>query len=152
MACNGTQRVAVNFHYDIVNPIRTKQRRVEMNDCCPTKTVTVIVQENEIVRPLDCQGILGRFNQGTFKDLIDESGDNKIANAMDVIKQAMIDDKPSEPGSYAHSWHCNVAMMCYDAIHAADIVDENCMDEIHAVSNDAASRFMKICFDVETKA
>ena len=62
----------------------------------------------------------------------------------------MKDDNPSEPGSYAHSWHCNIAMMCHDAFIDADIVDEHCTDDILKVSNEAASRFMKLCFDVET--
>ena len=75
-----------------------------------------------------------------------------VKEAMDVIRQAMIDDEPSVLGSYAHSWHCNIAMMCSDAIHAANIVDDGdeCWEEIHIASNDAASRFMNLCFDVET--
>jgi len=67
--------------------------------------------------------------------------------AFEMLKAAMQDDS-----GYAHGWHCNIAMMCYDAMHAADIVDENCVDEIHSTSNDAASRFMKLCFDVKTAA
>ena len=64
------------------------------------------------------------------------------AEAFEVIKQAMIDDDPSKPGSYAHSWHCNIAMMCYDAIideYKGDAIDHS---RIHRVSNEAASRFM----------
>jgi len=79
-----------------------------------------------------------------------EISESEVSKAFKVIQKAM-HDEGVEPGSYAHAWHCNVAMMCSDAIHQADIVDDNCMDEIHAVCNDAASRFMKICFDVETK-
>ena len=30
---------------------------------------------------------------------------DKIKGALEVIKQAMIDDGPGKPGSYAHSWH-----------------------------------------------
>jgi len=73
-----------------------------------------------------------------------------VEEAMNVIRKAMVDGGPSEIGSYAHGWHCNIAVACIDAIHAADITDENCLYEIHAASNDAASRFMKICFGVET--
>ena len=29
---------------------------------------------------------------------------DKVAEAFETIKQAMIDDSPSEQGSYAHSW------------------------------------------------
>ena len=72
----------------------------------------------------------------------------KIEKAFKVIQQAMVEDDPSKPGSYAHAWHCNIAMMCHDAILAHD--DQ--VDFAHKVGNDAASRFMKLCFDVETKA
>lgn len=83
---------------------------------------------------------------------------DKIKEAMETIKQAMVDDNPGEPGSYAHSWHCNIAMMCYDAIKSADINHMDSYDgemeheDAHKIGNDAASRFMKLCFDVETKA
>ena len=68
--------------------------------------------------------------------------------AFEVIKQAMVDDDPSKPGSYAHTWHCNIAMMCYDAIRGFGIDS----DHAHKIGNDAASRFMKLCFGVNTKA
>ena len=78
--------------------------------------------------------------------------------AFEVIKQAMINDDPSKPGSYAHSWHCNIAMMCYDAIlvHNVEALDEYSgimsSSDAHVIGNDAASRFMKLCFNVETSA
>jgi PBP1b-binding outer membrane lipoprotein LpoB len=75
----------------------------------------------------------------------------EVEKAFELIKQAMIDDNPSEQGSYAHSWHCNIAMMCADAIHA-DYTEALTSDDAHRIGNDAASRFMKLCFDVETKA
>ena len=78
-----------------------------------------------------------------------------VAEAHNIIKQAMIDDEPGVPGSFAHSWHCNIAMMCYDAMHEDDgnhRGDETKHQWRHRVVNDAASRFMKLCFDVETKA
>ncbi len=74
----------------------------------------------------------------------------ETAEALQVLKQAMEAD--TEPGSYAHSWHCNIAMMCYDAqMSAYEGVEDMIHDDIRAISNDAASRFMKLCFDVETK-
>ncbi len=73
----------------------------------------------------------------------------EVAQAFEVIKRAMKDDNPGERGSYAHSWHCNIAMMCYDSIAKSDGSDH---DWAHDRANDAASRFMKLCFDVETKA
>ena len=71
---------------------------------------------------------------------------NPTAKAFEVIKQAMIDDGPGMPGSYAHSWHSNIAMMCYDAI----LADNENAENAHAIGNDAASRFMKLCFGVDT--
>ena len=77
---------------------------------------------------------------------------NKIEEALNVIKQAMSDDIPSELGSYAHSWYCNIAMACYDAIRE-DFNNHgtiNSHGQAHLIANDAASRFMKLCFDVDT--
>ena len=79
----------------------------------------------------------------------------ELEKAMGVIRQAMIDDNIVEQGSYAHSWHCNIAMACYDAI-IADNESRQKMFRVshsaaHKIGNDAASRFMKICFDVDTK-
>lgn len=71
----------------------------------------------------------------------------KIKEAMDTIKQAMIDDNPEEPGSYAHSWHCNIAMTVYDVL-SENGVDN---DSAHEIGNDAATRFMRLCFGVETR-
>lgn len=70
---------------------------------------------------------------------------DKVKEAFDTIKQAMIDDNPSEQGSYAHSWHCNLAM-CFEVE-----LMQNDSDDAHVICNAAASRFMKLCFDVETK-
>lgn len=76
----------------------------------------------------------------------------KLKEAFDTIKQEMINDNPSEQGSYAHSWHCNIAMMCYDAMNDQDIAIGSTHEQRHEIANDAASRFMKLCFGVETKA
>ena len=72
----------------------------------------------------------------------------EVKEAFKVIKQAMIDDNPSEQGSYAHGWHCNIAMMCCDAIREA--AEEIPYEQAHLIGNEAASRFMKLCFGVET--
>ena len=71
--------------------------------------------------------------------------ENEVEKAMKVIKNAMESEGPSELGSYAHSWHCNIAMAVYD----------NCPKDIgsetaHAIGNDAATQFMKLCFGVNT--
>jgi len=77
---------------------------------------------------------------------------DKVKEAMEVIKQAMIDDNPSERGSYAHSWHCNIAMMCADAMQAtSERLPLDSFSDYSVAGNEAASRFMKLCFDVETK-
>ncbi len=87
-----------------------------------------------------------------------EYDQDEVKKAFDTIKAAMILDEPEEPGSYAHSWHCNIAMMCHDAIkdHDVDALDEynGKMSYVDAleVGNEAASRFMKLCFGVTTKA
>lgn len=75
-----------------------------------------------------------------------------VEQAMKVIKQAMVDDNPEKRGGYAHSWHCNIAMMCFDAIKSELGDQEDPVSTVQAskIGNDAASRFMKICFDVET--
>ena len=72
-----------------------------------------------------------------------------VAEAMEVIKKAMADDSPAEQGSYAHSWHCNIAMMCYDAI--IDELGDSVPFDALKIANNGASRFMKLCFGVETK-
>lgn len=81
---------------------------------------------------------------------------NDVENALKTIKDAMIEDGPSERGSLAHAWHCNIATACYDAIHSNSIsvaVRGGGMKhkDRHEVANDAASRFMKRLFNIETK-
>jgi len=75
---------------------------------------------------------------------------NEIKEAMDVIKKAMEDDKPEDKGSYAHSWHCNLAMAFYDAIPDSPAVWKIDDGEKHRICNEGATRFMKLCFDIET--
>ncbi len=76
---------------------------------------------------------------------------NEVRNAFNVIKSAMIADTPESPGSYAHAWHCNIAMSFYDAIEDHKVLEDIGID-IHKLCNEGASRFMKLLFDVETKA
>ncbi|PHS71950.1 MAG: hypothetical protein COB22_05905 [Cycloclasticus sp.] len=77
---------------------------------------------------------------------------DKVQEAFAVLKQAMIDDGAAEQGGYAHSWHCNIAMMCYDAIKDNKSDLPLTSFEAREIGNDAASRFMKLCFDVDTEA
>jgi hypothetical protein len=76
-------------------------------------------------------------------------GDLKnVPEAFEIIKQAMIKDEPEKPGSYAHSWHCNIAMMCHDVLVEHGISSNNARE----IGNETASRFMKLCFGVTTKS
>ena len=61
--------------------------------------------------------------------------------AMQHLAKVMKDDP-----EYAYGWHANIAMMCHDSILSNDYPIRNA----HEVGNEAASRFMKICFDAET--
>ena len=63
-----------------------------------------------------------------------------IKEAFDTLKQAMANDP-----SYAYSWHCNLAMSFSDEL------ETNKSSDARVICNDAASRFMKMLFDVETK-
>ena len=58
---------------------------------------------------------------------------DEIKRAFDVLKEAMQADS-----EYAWSWHCNIAMAS---------INEG-ME--HMAANQAAARFMKLCFDVDT--
>lgn len=148
-----------------------------MNDTCKTEQVTL--QENGIVRN-DKGEILGRLGRSVARDdivaavaqawctpenehkemdstlaeavIINIANimDNCTSGAMDALKHEM--QKDSEQGSYAHSWHCNIAMMCYDAIRAECPPTSMPHEDAHKIGNDAASRFMKLCFDVDTRA
>ena len=75
---------------------------------------------------------------------------DKVAEAFEILKQAIKED--TEEGSLAHSWHCNIAMMCYDAISSRTYDAPYGFDHelAHKIGNDAASRFMKMCFDAKT--
>lgn len=86
-----------------------------------------------------------------INDETNKPGSEYVAEAFAVIRKAMGEDP-----ELAFGWHCNIAMMCYDAIRAADITafdmdsGEMCHEDAHRIGNEAASLFMKICFDVET--
>ena len=64
----------------------------------------------------------------------------EIKDAVDTLKKAFKEDS-----NFAYAWHCNLAMCFYDSM------DEGKREDKHKISNNAASNFMKLCFDVETK-
>ena len=69
-----------------------------------------------------------------------------IEQAMNRLKQAMKD----EP-DYAYGWHANIATSCLDAIKdTKERLPLDSYSDYHVASNEAASRFMRICFDAET--
>jgi len=75
---------------------------------------------------------------------------SSVQDAINFMREEMIKDNSEAKGSYAHSWHCNIAMMCFDAI-GKELPDLD-FETSHKIGNDAATRFMKLCFDVDTKA
>ena len=68
----------------------------------------------------------------------------EIKPAMDTLRKLFL-----KYPFYAHGWYCSLAKTFSDTLKNADIVDIGCCDEIHKTCNDAASQFMKLCFDVE---
>jgi len=136
--------------------LTTREETTKMGaseDCAPiVGLISQFCEENNLPDPRD----------GWENNLVHPSGEcsgptasdkpiNKVEEAMNVLMDAMKED--CEPGSYAHGWHCNIAMMCYDALHDAKTqpLSETDHDWNHRTANDAASRFMKLCFGVETK-
>ena len=69
--------------------------------------------------------------------------------AMEHLKHAMVIDP-----EVAHSWHCNLAMAFYDAFPFGIIQQGNACEISNDfrinISNQGASRFMKLYFDVDT--
>ncbi len=113
-----------------------------MNDVCLIKPLNgVVVQQNGIIR--NSKGrIIGRTVDDVPFDSEHLNENDLIADAMESLTKVM---KDTSLGGYAHSWHCNIAMSVYDAS-----LSSICHDHAHQIGNDAASRFMKLCFGVET--
>ena len=59
--------------------------------------------------------------------------DNPVLDAVETLKKEMQSDE-----HYAWSWHCNLAMMAYDA------------GAFHKEANIQAAIFMDTCFGVDT--
>ena len=74
--------------------------------------------------------------------------EEKLKEATEIPFHALAKLLQNDP-DYAHTWHCNIAMMCYDSIRSFD--EETLHEDAHTIANDAASRFMKLCFNVVTK-
>ena len=111
------------------------------NDCCYDDSTT-IGTIHEVLRPtieeqFECvwEELALQRESDAQLDAETEAGDKafSIEVSLDRLKQAMSDDS-----DYARTWHDNVACMVMDA------------GVSHSVANDAATRFMKLAFDVET--
>lgn len=62
---------------------------------------------------------------------------NKIADAMSILKEALLTDD-----DYRLGWQANIAMAFYDEAMRCGIGISN--DELHAISNKAANNFIKL--------
>lgn len=84
----------------------------------------------------------------TYDDDQDDTllADATVGDAIDILKKAFKDDPRLE-----YKWHCNIAMACYDSI---DLKIINAVglahNDAHKIGNEAASRFMKLAFDIVT--
>jgi len=66
--------------------------------------------------------------------------------AFDALKQALTDDP-----SFAHSWHCNLAMSFYHAMPETQTQRvEQAHKDRHTIANEGATRFMQLCFEIKT--
>ena len=76
------------------------------------------------------------------------SEETSVMKAMAVMRLAFEADP-----DFARVWHDNIAMMCYDAILADKEMTAMGISHESALrtGNDAASRFMKLAFDAETR-
>ena len=118
-----------------------------MNNAIKAKNISsVTIQGNGIIR--NSKGyLIARLVDDVKFDSEHLNDDDNVAMALDIIRDAMIKDGGGELGSLAHSWHCNIAMACNDAI----LRHEDQLDFAHQAGNDAASRVMKLLFGIEAK-
>jgi len=65
----------------------------------------------------------------------------EVTEAMDTMRAAFKEDP-----NFAYTWHCNIAMACYDSMG-----DELPHDRSLDIANEAASKFMKLAFGVVTE-
>ena len=75
-----------------------------------------------------------------FHEKAEFNNDKKVSDAFNVLKNAIKEDD-----EYAYGWHANIAMSCHDA-NTSTQPHKQSLD----AANNAASKFMKLCFGVET--
>ena len=118
-----------------------------MNYMIKAKVINaVLIQENGIIR--NSEGyLIGRLVE-------DVNFDSEHINDADSTRDCMnhLKLKLSKEDDYAYGWHANISMMCYDAISSKTYDAPYGFDHglAHKIGNDAASRFMKLCFNVDT--
>jgi len=116
-----------------------------MSDFIETKEIqNVLIQENGIIR--NSKGyLIGRLSGVNFNSEHLNDSDS-TADAMKVVAKAINSDD-----GYAYSWHANIAMACVDSIiETKEKLPFDSYSDYHTAGNEAASRFMKICFDAKT--
>ena len=88
-----------------------------------------------------------KFIIGSFEEVVDKLNCQEdlmtAEKAMADLRKVLAADK-----SYAHDWHCSIVCSVIDSFHNGDILNRDTIDKY---SNEAATHFMKNCFDVETK-
>ena len=116
-----------------------------MSDYIKTKVIqSVIIQENGIIR--NSRGyLIGRLSGINFSSEHIHEDDNTGDCIKYLSKVINSDDE------YAYGWHANIAMMCVDSIiEVSERLPFDSYSDYHVAGNEAASRFMKICFDATT--
>ncbi len=76
---------------------------------------------------------------------LDKASAIATSAATDVLRAAFKNDP-----AYAYGWHANIAMACYDSMPEIASADDAAHGEQLRIGNEAASRFMKLAFSVET--
>jgi len=109
-------------------PITSEKIKVKIRDGGERETPKVVRQRHGLGETMtDSLAIFGAFN---------------------TLKEAMEDD-PSTPGSYAHSWHSELAGIIAEILN--DEFGDDLDDPVFArMGNRAAAAFMKSVFGVDT--
>jgi len=117
-----------------------------MSDFIKTKTIqSVLIQENGIIR--NSKGyLIGRLVGEIDFNLEHINDKDNTADCMKYLAK-VINNEPD----YAYGWHANIAMACVDSIiETKDKLPFDSYSDYHTAGNEAASRFMKLCFDATT--
>ena len=105
----------------------------------------MVIQENGIIR--NSKGyLIGRLSSEVNFDSEHINDADNTADCMKYLSKAL-----SRDDEYAYGWHANIAMTCVDSIQETkEQVAFDSYSDYHRAGNEAATRFMNICFSVET--